>query len=175
MSTGDLEEVGRPAFSEEDALKANPVDEIKLNKKISKNSRKKLNRLKTIQGNSCSEVQVVSPQDQKLESSNAEIKRAKKNLDDRGSSSVPEISQNIPKNGNALKIISSLKSQCDVQRLLKNESKKRSITSHLRDEQWELLKGVLGKLNTKLKKTENQKKKTQILDQIKKAFKISLC
>lgn len=65
-------------------------------------------------------------------------------------------------------------SQSDVQNILNSETKRRSLTSSLDDQQWALLRNLVSKLNFKLKKTQEEKKKHQILEQIRKAFKIAL-
>lgn len=75
---------------------------------------------------------------------------------------------------NISKAIPSIKSQMDVQTLLDDESRKRSLTSSLGDKQWLLLKKLVAKLNSKLKKNHDENKKQQILEQIRKAFKIAL-
>ncbi|KAK3930516.1 Nucleolus and neural progenitor protein [Frankliniella fusca] len=71
-------------------------------------------------------------------------------------------------------VLPSLMSQSDVENFLNSEMKKRSVTSSLDDQQWALLKKLVSKLNVKLKKTQKENKKQQILEQIKKAFTIAL-
>ena len=174
ISRNAKERAVHPSFCEKEEGEKNihqdkPMDCMKTNEKTSQIV-KKLNMMKTRKEKSCSET---SLQDKSLAPSN-ETQETKTTLVEQGSSSSVEIKKKTPKNVNAIKFISSLQSQIDVERLLKNESKKRSVTSTLGDDQWGLLKIVLGKLNIKLKKADDEKKKKQILDQIKKAFKIAL-
>lgn len=73
-----------------------------------------------------------------------------------------------------MSLISSIQSQSDVDALLLSEAKQRSLTSSLNKQQWKLLKNLVSKLNLKLKKVHEEKKRQQLLEQIRKAFQIAL-
>lgn len=70
--------------------------------------------------------------------------------------------------------LASMRSQSDVQSLMNNENVKRTLTSSLDNNQWMHLKNSINKLHLKLKKAHDEKSKHQLLEKIKKAFKVAL-
>ncbi|XP_034242871.1 uncharacterized protein LOC117646182 [Thrips palmi] len=85
-----------------------------------------------------------------------------------------KLKKKASKGENKMSAISSIKSQNDVDALLLSETRKRSLTRSLGEQQWLLLKNLVSKLNLKLKKVQTEKKKQQLLEQIKRAFQIAL-
>lgn len=116
------------------------------------------------------ENETISKSRKKIKQKNSSL-IIKREID---SSPKKQSKKNECKNKNVMSLISSIQSQSDVDALLLSEAKQRSLTSSLNKQQWKLLKNLVSKLNLKLKKVHEEKKRQQLLEQIRKAFQIAL-